>query len=286
MKIENNCYGFIGLGLIGGSIAKALKQYSPQTRIIAYNRTTSVLERACEEQIVDLACEEVDERFAECDYIFLCLPVSYNVQYLKRLSTIVKKNCIITDAGSVKTDIHREVSKLGMAAQFIGGHPMAGSDKTGYEHSTADLLTNACYIITPSEQSSPEALQEYYDLVKQLGAIPLILGYEEHDSMTANISHVPHIIAASLANLIQDHDNEQQVLKKIAAGGFKDTTRIAAGSPVMWQQICMTNSEAICHVLDAYIDELKQIRGLVASHSSEEIYQFFKKAQTYRNEFN
>lgn len=283
MNMNNTCFGFVGLGLIGGSIAKTIKRLYPESKIIAYNRTHSVLELAKAEGVVDIACEKVDERFTECDYIFLCMPVSFNVEYLTTLSPIIKEGCIITDVGSVKTDIHKHVTKLGLEKCFIGGHPMAGSDKTGYEHATDHLIENAYYIITPTSQVSKEAVDNYYNMVKHLGAIPMILDCNDHDYAAAAVSHVPHVIAYSLVNLVKNSDNPQQTMKHIAAGGFKDMTRIASSSPIMWQHICMTNSNHVCKVLDDFIAILNQAREQIANHKEEEIYQFFDEAMQYRS---
>ncbi len=283
MNIENTCFGFVGLGLIGGSLAKTIKRISPSSRIVAYNRTTSILDLAKAEGIVDVACNQVDESFKECDYIFLCMPVSFNVQYLSILAGIIKEGCIITDVGSTKTDIHKHVTSLGLEKCFIGGHPMAGSDKTGYEHATDHLIENAYFIITPTSQVAQEAVDNYYDMVKQLGAIPMILNCNEHDYAAAAVSHVPHVIAYSLVNLVKNSDNPKQTMKHIAAGGFKDMTRIASSSPIMWQHICMTNSNNVCKVLDDFIDILSHAREQIADHKEEEIYEFFDEAMQYRS---
>ena len=283
MKLETTCFGFVGLGLIGGSIAKTIKRLCPKAKIIAYNRTQSVLELAKSEGVVDIDCDKVDERFSECDYIFLCMPVSYNSEYLRLLSHVIKDGCIITDVGSVKTDIHRHVEALGLEQHFIGGHPMAGSDRTGYENATDRLLEQAYYIITPTKKVPSRSVDDYNELVGLLGSIPLILDYQEHDYFVAAISHVPHIAASSLVNLVRTSDNEQKTMQRIAAGGFRDTTRIAASSPVMWQQICMTNSEHIGKVLDAYIEILTRAKQLIAEKDSEGLYEFFEAASQYRN---
>lgn len=280
--MENQCIGFIGLGLIGGSIAKTIKKISPDTIIIAYNRTPSVLEAAQKDHIADIICNEVDDRFSQCDYIFLCLPVSLNAEFLKILKPIIKEHCIITDVGSVKTDIHAHASALDMDKNFIGGHPMTGSEKTGYQHSTDYLLENTYYIITPSVHSRQEDLEDYRTLVARLGAIPMLLDYKEHDYMTAAVSHLPHVIASSLVNLVRHADNEKETMKTIAAGGFRDVTRIAAGSPLMWQQICLTNSINICQVLDDYILQLQDARTLFAAKDADLILNFFEEAAHYR----
>ena len=281
--MKNMNIGFIGLGLIGGSIAKTMKRINKRTKIIAYNRTYSVLEAAKADGTVDIICDTVDSRFADCDYIFLCMPVSYNVKFLQKIKYIIKKDCIITDVGSVKSDIHMHVSSLDLEENFIGGHPMTGSEKTGYENASDYLLENTYYIITPSEKSREEDTSSYYQLVKSLGAIPIILDYKEHDYMTATVSHVPHVIASSLVNLLKHSDNSDHTMRTIAAGGFKDLTRIASGSPVMWQQICLTNSDNICMVLKEYIHSLNEIISILSSRNEEAIFNFFKEAAQYRD---
>lgn len=131
MNFDGLCIGFVGLGLIGGSIAKTVKRINPTVKIVAYNRTYSVLESAKEEGCIDVICHEIDDSFNECDYVFMCMPVNYNAEYLEIISQHIKKDCIITDVGSVKTQIHETIIKLGLEERFIGGHPMAGSEKTG-----------------------------------------------------------------------------------------------------------------------------------------------------------
>ena len=281
MNIDNGCFGFVGLGLIGGSIAKAIRRVYPSATIIAYNRTFTVAQKAQAEGIADIICQEVDETFSDCDYIFLCMPVSYNVQYLRRLAPLVKQSCILTDVGSSKSDIHEHVKRLGLETQFIGGHPMAGSDKTGYGHATSHLIDGAYYIITPTEQSNRQSVENYQKLVSSLGACPMVLDCHKHDYMTAAISHVPHLAASALACLARDLDTDG-IMGEIAAGGFRDTTRIAASSPTMWQQICLTNSENICKVLDSYIELLQSIRAMVHAKSDESIFRFLDEARQYR----
>lgn len=227
--------GFIGLGLIGGSIAKSLKRFHPQTRIFAYTRTEATLDLAVSEGIVDVKCTKEDEAFASCDYIFLCAPVHDNISYLEWLKDHISPDCIITDVGSVKGEIHQAVQKLGLDDHFIGGHPMAGSEKTGFENATDMLIENAYYILTPGGQIDIPRLTQFMELISSLGAIPLVLTYEEHDYITAAVSHLPHIIASTLVNAVQKMDTPEENMKLIAAGGFKDITRIASSSPVMWQ---------------------------------------------------
>ena len=234
--------GFIGLGLIGGSIAKAIRQYYPDYDIIAFDKNKESLALAIQEGTIHTSCSSIDDNFRGCNYIFLCAPVTYNAAYLSQLKDLLDENCILTDVGSVKTSIHEEVIRLGMEANFIGGHPMAGSEKSGFMNSKAHLIENAYYILTPSAKVAEEKVDAYKDFVSSLKALPVILDYHEHDHITGTISHLPHIIASTLVNFVHDTDSKEGMMKALAAGGFKDITRIASSSPVMWQQICLRTS--------------------------------------------
>ena len=229
--------GFIGLGLIGGSIARGLKRSAPDIQIMAYMRTREKLEQAHADGIVDLILDGVDEHLSECDIIFLCTPVEFNESYLRQIRPFLKEGTVVTDVGSTKTSIHETVAALGMESCFVGGHPMAGSEKTGYESSTDHLLENAYYIITPTPHTPASYTDRMVDVANAIGALPLVLDYHRHDFIVAAISHLPHLIASSLVNLVHDCDSEDQMMKRLAAGGFKDITRIASSSPVMWEQI-------------------------------------------------
>lgn len=275
--------GFIGLGLIGGSIAKTLKTKDKNIHTIAFNRSTLPLEHAVSDGIIDTAVNEVCSEFGDCDFIFLCTPVQFNETYLAKLKNIVKDNCIVTDVGSVKGHIHEAVRKLEMESCFIGGHPMAGSEKTGYDSSTAHLLENAYYAITPTSKTLEADLTRYFDLVKLMGAIPVILSPVEHDYAVAGISHLPHLIASSLVNLVKDKDNDNQIMKMLAAGGFRDITRIASSSGEMWEQICMTNNVQIGEILDDYITELQTIRGYINNKDGKAINEMFNSSKNYRD---
>ena len=276
--------GFIGLGLTGGSIAKALRKFHPEYRLMAYSATPATLELAKKENLIDVSLSSQDERFCECDYIFLCAPVSTNIQYLDFLKTVIHPDCIITDVGSVKGEIHQAVTMLGLDGNFIGGHPMAGSEKTGLKNAKDYLLENAYYLITPGGEISVTKLGNFLDLVQSMGAIPMVLTYEEHDYITAAVSHLPHIVAASLVNLVHNLDTPDHHMRTVAAGGFKDITRIASSSPDMWQPICLENRRQISRVLDEYIRLLVQARCWVDQEEATDIYRMFEQAREYRDD--
>ena len=283
--------GFIGFGLIGGSIARALKELNSKNTLIAYSyhakstrvKTRNGLEEALADHILDYVYYDLQEGFPSCDIIFLCAPVLTNISYLALLKDLIKPDCILTDVGSVKGNIHKAVDQLGLNSHFIGGHPMAGSEKTGYHNSNSKLLENAYYILTPTDEISHNMMQILYQLVEEIGAIPLVLNFKEHDDITAAISHVPHIIAAGLVNMVKASDAPDEKMRTLAAGGFKDITRIASSSPIMWQNICLTNTSSIKHFLNRYISSLKELSSALDYGDEDFLYHYFETASEYRD---
>ncbi len=284
MKEDFTC-GFIGLGLIGGSVARAMRKFYPKSWLMAYDRSEETLRAAEGDGIINLPLPGISSAFGDCDFIFLCAPVSENSRLLPEISKYLSPSCLLTDVGSVKTDIHKYIEKAGLQNQFIGGHPMAGSERTGYLNSKALLLENAYYILTPGKDVPPETVADFSGLIASLGAIPIVLTSAQHDFVTAAVSHLPHVVAASLVNLIRDCDSQEGTMKLIAAGGFKDITRIASSLPAMWQQICLTNRKNISGLLDRYITSLKQIKEKIDLSDAEELYAFFDEARIYRDSF-
>ena len=274
---------FVGLGLIGGSIAKAIRLYYPDCELTAFDKNKETLALAVQEGVIDTACSSIDDNFKDCAYIFLCAPVSYNNAYLSQLKRYLHAGCVLTDVGSVKTSIHEEITALHLEEYFIGGHPMAGSEKSGFVNAKAHLIENAYYILTPSAGVSQQKVDAFEQFVLSLKALPVILDYREHDAATGTISHLPHIIAANLVNYVKEHDTGDELMKQLAAGGFKDITRIASSSPVMWQQICLKNRKYISRILDEFIDSLRHSRELIESGSEKELFAMFESSRDYRN---
>ena len=275
--------GFIGLGLIGGSLAKALRRSCPELHLFAYDTDRDTLAQALSQGILDGVCEETDIRLLGCDYLFLCAPVEFNLDYLDKVKDRLSDGCILTDVGSVKGNIHRRIEELGLSDRFIGGHPMAGSERSGYAAANDRLFENAYYMITPGGEVPLARLTEFTELVTMTGAIPMVITDEEHDFITAGVSHLPHIIASTLVNLVKALDNDAEYMKTIAAGGFRDITRIASSSPVMWQQICLENRDNISSVLDDYIRMLVRFRCLVEEGDSLSLLQMFTSSRDYRD---
>ena len=213
--------GFIGLGLIGGSIARKMKENNPKVSIIATAGHQQTIDDAFGLGLIDNNELLELNSFKDCDVIFLCAPVNKNIEYLTQLKDIIKDDCIITDVGSTKTQIHEKVIELGLERNFIGGHPMTGSEKTGILNSDKQLLENAYYIITPTAATTEENLNNFRQFVLSLGSIALILDYREHDHATAAISHLPHMIAykTQLLSLMDQYEANFHKLREIIAEG-------------------------------------------------------------------
>ena len=285
--IQRNKIGFIGFGLIGGSISKAIKEFDKTFYTYAYNHHDTPnleLETAKSDGVLDQIFTSLDVFVPKCDVLILCAPVLTNIDYLKKIKPLLKPTCILTDVGSVKGNIHTSVTELGIEEQFIGGHPMTGSEKTGYDNSYALLLENAYYILTPTEKTPKEMVDFLYYLVEKIGSIPIILDPKEHDEITATISHIPHIIAAQLVNLVRNSGDKAHKMKALAAGGFKDITRIASASPIMWQNICLTNKDDINKLLGRYIDSLFQVAEAISQGDKDYLYKMFEQAGEFRDE--
>lgn len=286
MNKDKKTFGFVGLGLIGGSIARAIRARKPDARILAYTPHRETVEQAVRDGVADEYVPEVGSGFADCDLIFLCAPVELNAENLHLLKPFLGRDTILTDVGSTKMDIHNTVREAGLQAQFIGGHPMAGSERIGYRNSKAGLIENAYYILAPEPEVNPEEVKWMRNFVSLLGALPVVISPQEHDFVVAGISHVPHVVSASLVNLVRESDNKEGLMKMIAAGGFKDITRISSSSPVMWEQICMTNTDNIRTLLDRYIATLEEFRDELDAGDGKALYQFFDSARQYRESFS
>ena len=274
--------GFIGLGLIGGSIAKSIRRIFPTSEILGFDVDQNALTLALEEGTLTRTVTAI-ESMSECDYIFLCAPVHYNIAYLPILKRIMKSSCILTDVGSVKNDIYRAIADNHLTDNFIGGHPMVGSERSGYDAANDRLIENAYYFVTPSETVEESKVNEFCTFLEDLGSIPIIYSPEKHDEITAYISHIPHVIASSLVNLVASKEDENGMLKQLAAGGFKDITRIASSNPVVWEHILLSNPEHVTTGLRTFITQLEGMISAIETDNAREIYSFFDNAKDYRN---
>lgn len=282
--------GIIGLGLLGGSLAKAFKKANaPNSYIIASDTCFDTVKKAKKEGTIDYYASGIDSSFASCAVIFICTPVAHIPTIVEKLIPYISKDCIITDVGSTKYDIVQQVQKIldqsNTQAYFVGGHPMAGSENSGYESAKAHIFENAYYIITPYGDTPDFILFIIKKLVERIGAIPLIISPSYHDFATASISHVPHVLAAALVHLIKVSDGEKNLLHTLAAGGFKDITRIASSNPDLWRDICVSNKDQILKMLSRYKAIVDDATRAIENDNHEWIHGFFKEAKSYRDTF-
>ena len=270
--------GIIGLGLMGGSLAKAFSKLK-DVQIIAYDKNKESLEKAKEEGYIEYISYNIDEKFEDLDFIFICTPVNTIYEYAKKLKEIVKKDCIITDIGSTKKNIVEKIDNLNL--NFVGAHPMIGSEKCGYQFSSEDLYADSYYILTKTNKTKIENITKIKELLEKINSIPLEIDLDKHDFSVAVISHVPHVVASGLVNLVKKLDDENETMKTIAAGGFKDITRIASSNPYMWQNICKQNKDEIVIILDEFKNIIEEFKNNI--NNNEKTYEYFESAKNHRD---
>lgn len=278
--------GVIGLGIIGGSIVKAVKRKGLCQTVVAYDQDINTLELALKEGTIHEAASGIDNSFKDCEIIFVCIPVKQIPEIVKRLNGIIDNNCILTDVGSTKADIMKAVRSLNLSCPFIGGHPMAGSEASGYKASRHTLFENAFYVLTPMDRTAEIYVNKLSEFLKLLGALPIIVDPENHDYATAAISHVPHVIASALVNTIKELDGSDKLMHTLAAGGFRDITRIASSEPSIWENICLTNKDNIIKVLDELGRNINSFVEFLSHSEDKKLRQFFHSAKEYRDTFS
>ena len=275
--------GLVGLGLIGGSLAKSIKEAFPGTFTVALNRSADSLEKALEEGTIDVGVQDITDDVDGGDLIFLCTPVETNISFLEKLKPYLGSDTILTDVGSVKSGIHDAVERIVPEAVFIGGHPMAGKEKVRFDNASADLLKGAYYYLTPSKTAKEEHIGRLKTLVEKIGAKPVIVEPSLHDFIVAAISHVPHMAAYSLVKLVKDEDTPEEYMRISAAGGFKDITRVASSDPTMWQQICLENRDNIADLMRKYIKELENMTEFIEKGDGDALFDIFDASKKYRD---
>ncbi len=282
--------GIIGLGLIGGSIAKAIKKVHVQNSyIIGYDTNSADLTTAYNDGMIDFMATDLRTAFSNCSVIFICIPVKHIASVVQKLLPYLPDDCILTDVGSTKYQLTKEMESLLTSSPkrlyYVGGHPMTGSEKFGYSASSAHLFENAYYMLTPLGDTPDFIIFILQKLIERMGGIPLILSASYHDYATANISHLPHIISSSLVHLVRSNDGDNAYLHTLAAGGFKDLTRISSSNPDIWASICLTNKAQIQKVFKDYLKILQDFCDLLDQDNEKELYSFFDVARIYRNTF-
>lgn len=271
----------IGLGLIGGSLAKAL-QRNEDVHVSGYDADALTARKAFKMGIIQSSPPSLEQAAAAADVIVFATPVGATVKLMERSKYWdLKEHVILTDTGSTKVQIMEAAEKL--EHTFIGGHPMAGSHKSGVEAAKDVLFENAFYILTPGKDAAEEDVKKLVGLLSVTKAKIKVLEAKEHDHMTAIVSHFPHLIAAALVHQL-DREEQYPFARQLAAGGFRDTTRIASANPDMWRDITTQNNEMIVEQLDHWMDQMTHLREILQNNEPEPIHRFFAKAKETRDE--
>lgn len=274
-----------GLGLIGGSLALAIKSEHPQARIYGYDALQSEMDKSSSLGVIDEQVATFRAGVELADLIILATPVLKMETLIKQLPDMtLKQNAIMTDTGSTKTGVMELAGQLrDQDITFIGGHPMAGSHKTGVESAKSHLFENAYYILTPESNTSEDKITELQHWLTGTRSHFLVLDTKEHDAVTGIISHFPHIIAAGLVNLTKNHARDNPLVNILAAGGFRDITRIASSSPGMWKDIVKQNRHNLLELLDSWMVEMENIQSVLADDDDDKLMRFFEEAKDYRD---
>lgn len=272
----------LGVGLIGASFALAMKKRGLCSHIAGYGRREDNLKKAMEMKIIDSFEVDASKACADSDLILFAIPVGQFTATAKKINSSFKKGAIVTDVGSVKGKLVRDMEALmPEGVSFVGGHPIAGSDRTGIDSATADLFAGARCILTPTEKTDKTVLKKITTLWESIGAIVSTLNTDEHDRIYAAVSHLPHIIAYAIVNTVDDINKSYL---KFAGQGFKDTTRIAASSPELWRDISLMNRENILEFIELFKKNLDSLSGCLKKSDSEAIEKEFKKAKALRED--
>ena len=274
-----------GLGLIGSTLIRAIRQKHPQYRIVGSDISTATLDFAIEQGLIDDAGTNLYQA-DQADFIILAGPVSAIVKGLHDLARLeLKPGVIITDVGSTKQTIIDAAQPLIERGDiFIGGHPMAGSHESGIQAGRIDLFKDAYYFLIPT--SGSKGVSELKDLLSGLNVNWYLIHASQHDKIVAQLSHVPHVIATALMTQSAATFKDHRELLKLAAGGFKSTTRIAKSDPTMWSAIMHNNRELIVQQLDEYLNELRSLRQAIAADDQEKLFAVFSKAKADREKLD
>jgi prephenate dehydrogenase len=276
----------VGVGLLGGSLGQAIRRHGLARRVVGYVRRASSVAECERLGAVDRAERDLKDAIREADLIVLCTPIAQMRELATEMLPVLKRGALITDVGSVKGVLVHELEPLftSAGACFIGSHPMAGAEKMGVGAAFPELFEKAICIITPTPQSPPELVRKLEEFWSGVGALPIRLTAETHDDLVSRSSHLPHVVAAELANYVLSpvHPKEQGML---CANGFRDTTRIASGSPEMWRDICLANRRNLARVLGVFIEDLQEFQLALENEDRKAIAEFFEKAKQRRDQW-
>ena len=283
--MEEKVVYIVGLGLIGASLAMGIRKAHPHVTLLGYNRSQASRDIALENGIVDAVTSNLEEFVSKADVIIVSLPVKQTIQTFQQLGNIpLKEGIIVTDVGSTKGAIVKAGQEAfnHLPVRFVGGHPMAGSHKTGAASADSTLFENAYYIFTPTVATDPSAILEMKDLLSGLGARFIEVDPMEHDRVTSQISHFPHVLAATLMGQAAAYTEEHALAGRFAAGGFRDMTRIAESEPSMWTSVLLSNPASVLDRIADFKDRLEQVADMIRQGQEDAIWAFFDHSREQR----
>ncbi|WP_457568769.1 prephenate dehydrogenase [Desulfurobacterium sp.] len=276
----------IGLGLIGGSFALNLKKHGFPGKVTAVDLNPEAIEKGMKLKVIDNG-DTTGDVLKEADLIAIATPVGVYKNVLKTIKEKIdpEKNTIVTDLGSVKGNlVYMCEEELKNVARFVGGHPIAGTEKSGVENSVEDLFKGAKFILTPTENTDTEAKEKIKKLWHNLGSRVIEMDPYYHDKIFASVSHLPHVVAYSIVDAIDILSKQlNEDLFMFTGGGFRDFTRIAMSDPVMWRDICMENRENVLEAIKTFKDSLTHVEKLIEENDREGLKAFFETARKKRN---
>lgn len=276
----------IGIGLLGGSLGMALRERHLASQVVGIARRQATLDEGLKLGAFDVGTLDYTEGVRDADLIVLATPVDSMESILRQISLSLKPGALVTDVGSVKKAIVTQAEEiLPSSVFFVGGHPMAGSEKSGVEAAHPDLFQDAIWAITPTEKTNSAAKERLKQLAVSVGSNIIELSPEQHDQSVAAISHLPHLVASSLVNAIDSLTAENSCAMKLASTGYRDTTRVAASTPSVWRGICLMNREPILQALHAVSNEITKAEKALTDGDAELLEQILDRASKTRQNF-
>ena len=282
-----NKLSIIGVGLIGGSLALALKRSGYCKKIVGIGRDQQRLQAACEQGVIDQGTTDYQQGVLDADVVLITVPLNAYVSVFTSIKPFISDQAIITDAGSAKACVVEDaVQVFGSVPKcLVPGHPIAGHEKSGFEAANPDLFNKRRVILTPLPDTDQQAIKAVTEMWQAAGACIEVVAIDTHDRLLAATSHLPHMLAFGLVDSLAQQSNANEIFR-FAAGGFRDFTRIAASDPVMWRDICLRNNKALLESLALYENDLAQIRVAIEKQDGAELEKIFTRAKKARDQFD
>lgn len=276
----------IGVGLIGGSLSRALRQAGQVKTVIGCSRRQQHLQRALELGVIDEYTTSVSEAVRGADMIVICVPLGAMADIFSEIDENIETEAVITDVGSAKGSVVAAANARLVKSkhQFVPGHPIAGTEKNGVDASFAELFQGRRVILTPLEDNSPDAVERVTSMWQNTGAEVQSMSLQHHDEVLAATSHLPHVLAFGLVDTLANLNDSHEIFQ-YAAGGFRDFSRIASSDPVMWRDICLENKDAILEIMDKYLADMELLREAIVDGNGSKLERIFRRAKQARDSY-